>query len=118
VKHISFSFPMTREAFLNGKKTVTRRLGWFSLEPGDVLMAVEKSQGLKKGEKVKRLGPIEVLSVSREPLDSITPRDVELEGLGATPPGVFVGEFCKANRCTPDTRVTRIEFRRIKGVAR
>jgi hypothetical protein len=42
---------MTTEQFRTGQKTVTLRLGWVNLKPGDVLMGVEKCQGLRKGER-------------------------------------------------------------------
>lgn len=105
---------MTKEAFLSGEKTVTRRLGWESLKPGTKVMAVEKAQGIKKGKQVKYLGPFVVLSVRRERLDAIY-----LENYGAQKEGhpllgaeAFVKKFCEAMRCTPTTEVTRIEFRR------
>lgn len=107
------SFAMTTEAFLAGRKTVTRRIGWKGVRPGDQLMAVEKSRGLKKGEKVRRLGVIQVLSVRREPLAAITSADVVREGFGATPPEVFIRMFGEATRCSSADQVTRIEFRRL-----
>ena len=44
---------MTTEAVRRREKTVTLRLGWWKLQPGTILQAVEKAQGLKKGEHVK-----------------------------------------------------------------
>jgi hypothetical protein len=49
-------------------KTVTRRIDWRKLKVGDVLCGVEKGQGLPRGGKVVRLGPIKVTEVRREPL--------------------------------------------------
>jgi hypothetical protein len=49
----NMSFSMTTEAVRNRSKTVTRRLGWWGLQPGTILQAVEKAQGLRKGEHVK-----------------------------------------------------------------
>jgi hypothetical protein len=46
----NISFSITRFQFCDRTKTVTRRLGWAKLKPGDVLMGVEKAMGLKKGE--------------------------------------------------------------------
>lgn len=77
------SFSMTEGAFVAGTKTVTRRLGWTKLTPGTRLMAVNKAMGLKRGEKPRRLGEIEV------------------------------ARFCKAMGCKPDWLVTRIEFRKV-----
>lgn len=113
------SFSMTTAAFVEGRKTVTRRVGWVNLRPGDRLMAVEKGQGLKKGEKVVRLGEIEVVSVRQERLDAITAEDVAREGLdGATTPDDFVRLFCKGNKfARGDTQVTRIEFRKVESAS-
>lgn len=110
MKHISFA--MTIDAFVSGQKDVTRRSGWRTLEPGDRLMAVEKAMGLKKGEKMQKLGEIEVVDVRREPLDSITAEDVAREGYPDMSQAEFVAKFCKANKCFPDAAVTRIEFKR------
>ena len=118
----NISFSLTKDSFCDGSKNVTRRLGWDFLKPGDHLMAVEKGQGLKKGEHVNRLGEIVVMLISKEPLDFIVkfPRrssgksEVEREGF----PGwvgreeEFVKLFCKANQCKPGTVVNRIVFRR------
>jgi hypothetical protein len=99
---------------------VTRRTGWQWLNAGTLLQPVVKGQGLKKGEKVQKLGgPIRVVSVRREPLKSITPDDVYREGFVLTRilgdyAGVdtrpFIRMFCEHNACSPDTEITRIEF--------
>lgn len=60
------SFSLTTPQFLARTKTVTRRLGWARAKVGDIVTAVEKAQGLKAGEKVRRLGTIRLLSVERE----------------------------------------------------
>jgi hypothetical protein len=108
------SFSLTTPQFLDGSKDVTRRVGWRFLKVGDHLLAVEKAQGLKKGERQIALGEIVVTSVRREPLDYITPRDVRREGFPGKTCAWFVGMFCRANRCTPDTQVTRIEFKHVE----
>jgi hypothetical protein len=113
VRHMSFM--LTERQFLDGTKTVTRRLGWRNLKKGDRLRAVRKSQGLKKGEHPVVLGTIEVVSVCREPLDAITQDDVRREGFGSTSPREFVHFFCKHMRCQPDAEVTRIEFRKVEA---
>jgi len=94
------------------KKLVTRRLGWWFLKPGDIVCAVEKGQGLKKGEKVKRIAKIQIVETRPERLDVIDNWECELEGFpGKTPPR-FVQDFCKSHRrCTPSTIVNRIEFK-------
>jgi hypothetical protein len=93
-------------------KTVTRRMGWAFLGPGDVVMAVEKGMGLKRGETIKRIYPIEIISVRGEPLSNITPAEIVLEGfVGMTVPE-FVRLFCGSHKgCEPGTIVNRIKFK-------
>ena len=105
---------MTEAAFLDGSKDVTRRLGWKNLKPGTELLAVNKCMGLRKGESARIFGAIQVLSVRRERLYTITADDVHREGYPDFSPGEFVDHFCDALRCPPDTVVTRIEFKRTR----
>ena len=119
-RHMSFS--LTTQQIQYGSKSVTRRLGWRDLQPGELLWAVEKAQGLKKGERVKRIRMIRVTSVRREPLDTLLPGrpyslhptdawlEVCREGFPSLSPAEFVAMFCTANKCAPDVVVTRIEF--------
>jgi hypothetical protein len=109
----NISFSMTTKAFLDGTKSVTRRLGWMWLYPGARLMACKQVMGLKPGEKIQELGVIEVLKVTRERLDEISVEDVQAEGFNDMTPEQFVAGFCKAMKCKPDTTVTRIAFRRV-----
>ncbi len=111
----NMSFSLTTEQFKNRTKDVTRRLGWEFLKPGDLLWGVKKAMGLKKGEKVERLGLIEVISVRKEPLHDITQEDVIGEGFLGWTPAEFVESFCKENKIPPETVVNRIEFRYIPG---
>jgi hypothetical protein len=77
------------------------------------VMAVEKGMGLKKGEKVKRLGPIKARG-RWERLDTITQEEVILEGFPGMTPREFVKFFCKTHRgCKPETEINRIEFDKI-----
>jgi hypothetical protein len=71
------SFNKTTKRILDRSKTVTRRLGWADLEPGVLFWAIEKGQGLKKGEKVKRLALLRCVSNQAEPL---TPRRIRRHG--------------------------------------
>jgi hypothetical protein len=119
----NISFSITTDSFLDGSKNVTRRLGWNFLKTGDHLMGTEKGQGLKKGDHVKKLGEIQVMTVEPEPLCHIVTRpyrvigrsEVEREGFPAwvNTPQKFVDMFCKFNKCTPETIVKRIVFRRL-----
>lgn len=115
------SFSMTVDQVKAKTKTVTRRMGWDHLKPGDVLCAVEKGMGLKKGEKVVRLATIRIVSVRPEPLKRLLEdrdygfKECEKEGFGAHPdlqwPTEFVEFFCASHKgCTPESSLTRIEF--------
>jgi len=106
----NMSFSLTTEQMRRREKTVTRRIGWAFLKAGDVLWAVEKAQGLKKGEKVKRICMIRVVSQRWEPLNSITKDDCVREGFPEMEPAQFVEMFCRANRWEPWKDVNRIEF--------
>lgn len=118
----NISFSMTTPQFLDGSKDVTRRVGWEHLRVGDLLCAVEKGMGLKKGEKVKRLGTIRVVDVRQEPLDLMT-RDHDYglsecrrEGFPNMVPSEFVEFFCRGHRgAYPKRPITRIEFTRFYG---
>lgn len=105
------SFALTTPQFRARTKTVTRRLRWKDLPPGTILMGVEQAMGLGKGGKVVRLGLIEVVNTRWEPLNTITPEDVVLEGFPDWTPGQFITMLCKANTCAPDTLIHRIQFR-------
>jgi hypothetical protein len=111
---------MTTPQFLDGSKDVTRRMGWLDAKAGDVLQAVEKAMGLKKGEKIKPLGRIILTSVRRERLgrmehDVAYGRDeCRREGFPDMKATEFVEFFCRGHKgCAPESEVTRIEFKRI-----
>jgi hypothetical protein len=72
-------------------KTVTRRNGWWFLKPGEIVNAVEKCQGLKKGEKIKKICQIRIVSTRSEALFCITEKECILEGF----PGMRPDEFIK-----------------------
>lgn len=105
------SFAMTIEQVKNRTKDLTRRNGWWFLKVGDVLMGVEKSMGLKKGEKVKELGLIEVISAYPEPLQDISPADVIREGFPHFTPEQFIEMLVSQYKCDPAELINRIEFR-------
>lgn len=106
----NMSFSMTTDQFRNRTKTVTRRFGWWFLKPGDVVCGVEKAMGLKKGEKIKRLGMIRIVSTRTEPLNWITNAELDLEGLPDTSPREFVAWLSGRCRVQPHKPVNRIEF--------
>lgn len=104
------SFTLTTPQMYAKTKRVTRRLGWLFLKPGDVVMAAEKCQGLKKGDHITRIGPIRILSTRGEGIGQITPEDVALEGFPEMNVPQFVRFFCDHNKVDPLTLVNRIEF--------
>jgi hypothetical protein len=111
------SFALTTEQIRAKTKTVTRRLGWEFLRPGDRVQPVVKCQGLKKGQKGERIGkPITVVSVCRTSLCSIivfykiSQKECAREGFPDMSPEEFVEIFCRVNKCKRETQVTRIEF--------
>jgi len=104
VRHIAFS--LTTPQVLGRSKTVTRRAGygWMTLRRGQLLQAIEKGQGLKKGEQVKTLA-------------AITPDDVRAEGFGDLAPHDFVAFFCRTHKgIHPTSEVVRMEFEYVDGV--
>ncbi len=107
----NMSFSLTTPQVRAKTKTVTRRLGWSFLKRGEVVQTIEKGQGLKKGEHVKRICLIRITHVSREPLSNLKRHDECIkEGFEDLSPTDFVSMFCKHNGCTPETMVNRIEF--------
>lgn len=88
------SVAKTPDSVRNRTKTVTRRLGWTFLEPGDVLT-------LCPADVIAEGVPVEVFDV-REVLD---------DGTEQPPPWEWVRWFADEMGCGFDTVVTRIEFR-------
>ena len=117
----NLSFALTTAQMRARSKTVTRRLGmfWLCLKPGELVCAVEKSQGIVKGGLV-RLGVIRIVSVTTEPLLEIAlgarveaREEVDREGFPDLEPEEFVRMFCKHMRCAGGSTVTRIEFEHV-----
>lgn len=119
------SFWLTTAQVVNRTKTVTRRTGWKTLQPGTLIQAVKKGMGLKAGEKAERLAVIRIVSVRREPLRRMCDdfeygrEEVRREGFADHPavmgsPDCFVDFYRNAHhakdRPTLDDDVTRIEF--------
>lgn len=120
------SFALTEGMIRCRAKSVTRRLGWRFLKPGDLVLPVKKAQGLKRGERAEPIGPsLRIVSVRRERLLMILIKraygqaEVRAEGFG----GIynrrqFVRFFCQSHSCEPDIEVTRIEFEYVEGRTR
>ena len=125
----NISFSLTTDQIRNRSKTVTRRMNWLKLKAEDRLQACVKCRGLKPGEKLAVLAVIEVVSVRREKLNTLlgvpqsevagdfyTPSEardeINAEGFPLLTAAEFVKFFCASHKgCTPETDVTRIEFR-------
>lgn len=116
----NISFSLTTPQFLDGTKDVTRRMGWENVKAGDILRAVKKAMGLKKGEKMEALGYIKVIDARREVLRLMIDdapygrNEVWREGFRYMKPEDFVEFFCKTHTgCFPGREITRIEFVKI-----
>lgn len=114
-RYRNMSFMLTQPQIVAETKTVTRRTGWANLKPGDLFWAVEKCQGLKKGEKLKRLKLLRCVANTPEPLNRITKADCRMEGFPELTPQEFVAMFCANMRCQPEREVRRIEFEYVRG---
>jgi hypothetical protein len=68
--------------------------------------------GRRRGEPLERIAAVQVLSVRREPLGSITAAGVAAGGFPQMPPSEFVSFFCRTHRgCGPGAEITHIEWR-------
>lgn len=121
------SVALTEPAVRERRKTVTRRLGWKFLTPGTRLTLCRKVQGRRRAdgtvEPLVRLADVEVVDVRRERLWDITDDNIARECVdpalfgehyvksGQPTPHAWVAWFCEHMRCTPDTVVTRVEWR-------
>lgn len=116
----NMSFLKTIEQFMDGSKDVTRRLGWKFAKVDDIVQGVEKGQGLKNGEKIKKMGMIMFRDLRWEPLNRLIlePEYGELEvireGFPDMTPGEFVEMFREMNKCAADALVHRMVFSHIR----
>lgn len=103
---------LTEQQVRDRTKIVTRRAGWRMLRAGDQLTLCKKVMGRRPGEPLDRIASVEVTGIRRERLDAVTPEDVTAEGFPGMTPGQFIAFFCDAHRgCTPQTEITRIQWR-------
>ena len=126
----NLSFFLTTWQIRQRVKTVTRRIGPRSaaLKPGDRIQAVERTQGMKRGERVTPLAVLVVTEVRPEQLGlllhagpGVQREELRREGLLGEPDhrgqpidtwADFITFFRQTHpSCTPDTIVTRIAFR-------
>lgn len=110
----NMSFALTTKQIEHESKDVTRRNGWWFLKPGDQIWAVEKCMGLKRGEKVKRIKLLEVVSTRPEPLDAIDGDDVFREGFPTWTADHFITFYGEHNGGQRNQIVNRIEFKYVK----
>lgn len=107
-------------------KDCTRRLNWLFARPGLHTMAVEKAQGLKKGQHPVHIRECVDIQVSREPLIDIVNRPIRNGQYEVAREGFpeMIGheiEFVEMfkEQCSwirPETPVTRIEFKHVFNV--
>ena len=117
----NISFALTTQQFRDRTKTVTRRLRWLKLKPGEVLCGCVKCMGLKPGESIERMGLIRVTSVRREPLSAMSKtcygdQEAILEGFPHLTGHGFVTMFSENMRCSVGEIVTRIEYEYLDSV--
>lgn len=107
----NMSFMLTTDQVQARTKTVTRRLGWWNVKPGEVLNACVQCQGLRKGQKIEVITQIRVVRAGGEPLAAITPEDVAAEGFPEWSPEEFILMFMTTHKgVQPETVVNRIQF--------
>lgn len=105
------SVALTTEQVRRRHKTVTRRTGWQRLRIGDQVTLCPKVRGRRPGEPLERIVTVDIVSVRRERLDSITADDVVAEGFPDMTPLEFVDFFRSTHQgVSADTEVTRIEW--------
>jgi len=118
----NMSFALTTEQIKNRTKTVTRRVGWSNVQPGDVVNACVKCMGLKPGEKVQRLAQIRIVRTRIEPLSRMIQQpeygasEAAREGFPGWTGEQFVEMFMEhmPTKFGAETLVNRIEFEYVK----
>jgi hypothetical protein len=113
----NMSFALTTNQVRSQSKRVTRRNGWWNLKAGEIVQPVVKGMGLKKGEKIEKIGcPIRILSTRPEALLRVTDAECVLEGFPEMNALQFIGMYSRHNGCGPDELVNRIEFEYVDAV--
>lgn len=107
------SVALTEQAVVERRKTVTRRIGWLFAQPGDRLTLCRKVMGRKPGEPLVRLAEVQLVSVRRERLWTISldPAEVEREGFPGWTTGQFLDFFREHMRVDLNDWITRLEWR-------
>jgi len=107
---VNVSFALTTPQILARTKTVTRRSGKRQYHAGQLVWAVDRVMGFKKGEHPVKLALLRVVSARWEPLDAITYEECILEGFPDYGPQGFIAMYCRANKVKHDSLVQRVEF--------
>jgi len=110
------SVTLTEQAVVERRKTVTRRLGWTFLKPGDRLTLCRKVMGRRRKdgtvEPLERLAEVEVVDVRRQRLCDFDVEDIDREGVpGYRTKQSWVWWFCETMGVGPLDEITRIEWR-------
>lgn len=123
------SVAYTEDAVRARTKTVSRRMGWVFLKPGERVTLCRKVMGRKPGEPLERLAEVEIVSVQRVRLCDMDPGDIALEAVDpakwwdrplmpqmeisnrVAPVELWVSWFAETMRCRITDPVTRIEWR-------
>ena len=102
--------------------TVTRRVGWRFLKPNDLVQAVEKTRGVKKGAPISALAILRIRDVRVEPLSRLVTDaryaedELPREGFPCWSRDDFIVKFLRMHRLnTVDIDVTRIEFEYVES---
>jgi len=103
------SFYHTTTAVRNRTKTHTLRLGWKHLKPGQQIEAVVKARGVPIAQ-IEKMADIQIVSVTRRPLESITQQEVIDEGFPDWTPTQFVEWYCRKMKCQPSIVLGFIRF--------
>lgn len=112
-RHMSFAH--TTDAIRKRTKTVTRRVGWRFLKPGDELFAVEKMTR-RRGEQRKVLARLRVVDVRIERLWDVTicygdgRAEAQREGLGDLSAAELYDRLGFVTGLSKEDELTRIEF--------
>lgn len=115
----NMAFSKSIQAMREFRKTVTRRYGWANVKPAQIVQAVEKGQGIPRGEHVVPIHEIQLLTPRWERADLMITdqaygeREVILEGFPELSPKEFVQMLCEMNKKRPDELVHRLEFRHL-----
>ena len=107
----NMSFAYTTEQVRRQEKTLTSRFGWWFLKPGDLVQPVKKCMGLKKGEKMQKIGcPIRIVRTHAEPFLALTQEEVGAEGFPHLSVQEFVRHISKTMKFNPGKICNRIRF--------